>query len=145
MKTRINFTKEHQEKLDKFVVRMWKEEIVVIGKLGQPLNICELKTLTPNSLNDLKLIYDKKISSLEAKDEWVDPENDKLELYKFIREGLNLLVGFKRKLIQDREVEQEKTSSIKLSANLEKLVKPPKTSLKSLWLKELLLMSFKTL
>jgi hypothetical protein len=132
MKTRINFTKEHQEKLDKFVVRMWKEEIVVIGKLGQPLNICELKTLTPNSLNDLKLIYDKKISSLEAKDEWVDPENDKLELYKFIREGLNLLVGFKRKLIQDREVEQEKNELDKTISELREASKTPEDKIKEL-------------
>lgn len=132
MKTRINFTKEHQEKLDKFVVKMWKEEIVVIGKLGQPLNICELKTLTPNSLNDLKLIYDKKISNLEAKDEWVDPENDKLELYKFIREGLNLLVGFKRKLIQDREVEQEKNELDKTISELREASKTPEDKIKEL-------------
>ena len=115
---KINFTKEHEEKLDKFIIKMWKEEIVIIGKLGQPLNICELKTLTPNSLNDLKLIYDKKISNLEEKDEWVDPENDKLELYKFIREGLNLLVGFKRKLIQDREIEREKNELDKTISEL---------------------------
>ena len=132
MKTRINFTKEHQEKLDKFVVRMWKEDIVVIGKLGQPLNICELKTFTPNSLNDLKLIYDKKISNLEAKDEWVDPENDKLELYKFIREGLNLLVGFKRKLIQDREVEQEKNELDKTISELREASKTPEDKIKEL-------------
>ena len=132
MKTRINFTKEHQEKLDKFIVRMWKEDIVVIGKLGQPLNICELKTLTPNSLNDLKLIYDKKISNLEAKDEWVDPENDKLELYKFIREGLNLLVGFKRKLIQDREIEQEKNELDKTINELMEASKTPEDKIKEL-------------
>jgi len=132
MKTRINFTKEHQEKLDKFVVRMWKEEIIVTSKLGQPFNICELKTLTPNSLNDLKLIYDKKISNLEAKDEWVDPENDKLELYKFIREGLNLLVGFKRKLIQDREVEQEKNELDKTISELREASKTPEDKIKEL-------------
>lgn len=132
MEKRINFTKEHQEKLDKFIVRMWKEEIVVIGKIGQPLNICELKTLTPNSLNDLKLIYDKKISNLEAKDEWVDPENDKLELYKFIREGLNLLVGFKRKLIQDKEVEREKNELDKTISELKEASKTPEDKIKEL-------------
>ena len=132
MKTRINFTKEHQEKLDKFVVRMWKEDIIVTGKLGQSLNICELKTLTPNSLNDLKLIYDKKISNLEAKDEWVNPENDKLELYKFIREGLNLLVGFKRKLIQDREIEQEKNELDKTISELREASKTPEDKIKEL-------------
>ena len=47
-KMKINFTKEHEEKLDKFIVKMWKNDIVVTGKLGQPLNICELKTLSPN-------------------------------------------------------------------------------------------------
>ena len=129
---KINFTKEHEEKLDKFIVKMWKEDIIVTGKLGQPLNICELKTLTPNSLNDLKVIYDKKISNLESKDEWVDPENDKLELYKFIREGLNLLVGFKRKLIQDREIEREKKELDKTISELREASKTPEDKIKEL-------------
>ena len=129
---KINFTKEHEEKLDKFIVKMWKEDIIVSGKLGQPLNICELKTLTPNSLNDLKVIYDKKISNLESKDEWVDPENDKLELYKFIREGLNLLVGFKRKLIQDREIEREKKELDKTISELREASKTPEDKIKEL-------------
>ena len=122
---KINFTKEHEEKLDKFIVKMWKEDITVTGKLGQPLNICELKTLSPNSLNDLKLIYDKKISNLESKDEWIkNSENDKLDLFKFIREGLNLLVGFKRKAIELNEIAQERE---KLIAERNKLLESKKT------------------
>lgn len=104
MEKRINFTKEHQEKLDQFVVKMWKEDIIVFNKMNVPMNICELKQLSPNSLNELKLIYDKKISNLELKDEWINQENDKIDLYRFIREGLNLLVGFKRKQIQISEL-----------------------------------------
>ena len=122
---KINFTKEHEEKLDKFIVKMWKEDIIVAGKLGQPLNICELKTLSPNSLNDLKLIYDKKISNLESKDEWIkNSENDKLDLFKFIREGLNLLVGFKRKLSELNEIAYERE---KLIAERNKLLESKKT------------------
>lgn len=121
---KINFTKEHEEKLDKFIVKMWKDDIIVTGKLGQPLNICELKTLSPNSLNELKLIYDKKISNLESKDEWISPENDKLDLFKFIREGLNLLVGFKRKVIELNEIAQKRE---KLIAERNKLLESKKT------------------
>ena len=122
---KINFTKEHEEKLDKFIVKMWKEDVIVTGKLGQPLNICELKTLSPNSLNDLKLIYDKKISNLESKDEWIqNSENDKLDLFKFIREGLNLLVGFKRKISELNEIAQERE---KLIAERNKLLESKKT------------------
>ena len=124
MEKRINFTKEHEEKLNEFIVEMWKEDIVVIGKLGQPMNICELKVLSPNSLNDLKLIYDKKISNLESKDEWIDPENDKLDLYRFIRNGLNLLVGFKRKQIQ---IAENKTKKAELTKKLEELKESTKT------------------
>lgn len=105
---KINFTKEHEEKLDQFILRMWREDIVVLNNMNIPMNICELKTLTPNTLNNLKLIYDKKIQNLESKDEWVNPENDKLDLYRFIREGLNLLVGFKRKQIQVAELIQKR-------------------------------------
>ena len=132
MEKRINFTKEHEEKLNEFIVEMWKEDIVVIGKLGQPMNICELKVLSPNSLNDLKLIYDKKISSLESKDEWIDPENDKLDLYRFIRNGLNLLVGFKRKQIQIAENKAKKAELTKKLAELKESTKTPEDRIKEL-------------
>lgn len=111
---------------------MWKDDIIVTGKLGQPLNICELKTLSPNSLNELKLIYDKKISNLESKDEWINPENDKLDLFKFIREGLNLLVGFKRKNIEIAENEAKKKQLDKTIAELEESQKTPEDKLKEL-------------
>ena len=132
MEKRINFTKEHEEKLNEFIVEMWKEDIVVIGKLGQPMNICELKVLSPNSLNDLKLIYDKKISSLESKDEWIDPENDKLDLYRFIRNGLNLLVGFKRKQIQIAENKAKKAELSKKLTELKESTKTPEDRIKEL-------------
>ena len=120
----INFTKEHEQKLNDFIIKMWKEDIVIYNKMNIPMNICELKTLSPNSLNELKLIYDKKISNLESKDEWISPENDKLDLFKFIREGLNLLVGFKRKAIELNEIAQKKE---KLIAERNKLLESKKT------------------
>jgi hypothetical protein len=129
---KINFTKEHEEKLDKFIVKMWKDDIIVTGKLGQPLNICELKTLSPNSLNELKLIYDKKISNLESKDEWVNPENDKLDLFKFIREGLNLLVGFKRKIIELNENARKKEELTAKLTELKESTKTPEDRIKEL-------------
>jgi hypothetical protein len=132
MEKRINFTKEHEEKLNEFIVEMWREDIVVIGKLGQPMNICELKVLSPNSLNDLKLIYDKKISSLESKDEWIDPENDKLDLYRFIRNGLNLLVGFKRKQIQIAEAKAKKAELTKKLTELKESTKTPEDRIKEM-------------
>jgi hypothetical protein len=132
MEKRINFTKEHEEKLNEFIVEMWRKDIVVIGKLGQPMNICELKVLSPNSLNDLKLIYDKKISSLESKDEWIDPENDKLDLYRFIRNGLNLLVGFKRKQIQIAEAKAKKAELTKKLEELKESTKTPQDRIKEM-------------
>ena len=120
----INFTKEHEQKLNDFIIKMWKEDIVIYNKMNIPMNICELKTLSPNSLNELKLIYDKKISNLESKDEWISPENDKLDLFKFIREGLNLLVGFKRKAIELNEIAQKRE---KLIAERNKLLESKKT------------------
>lgn len=128
----INFTKEHEEKLDKFIVKMWKDDIIVTGKFGQPLNICELKTLSPNSLNDLKLIYDKKILNLESKDEWISPENNKLDLFKFIREGLNLLVGFKRKAIKLEENARKKEELSKKLTELKESTKTPEDRIKEL-------------
>ena len=132
MEKKINFTKEHLEKLEQFVLKMWKEDILVYNKLNIPMNICELKQLSPNSLNELKLIYDKKISNLESKDEWVDPQNEKIDLYRFIREGLNLLVGYKRDLIQKAELEAEKQKLDNVITELEESTKTPEDRLKEL-------------
>ena len=132
MNTKVNFTKEHQEKLDQFILKMWKEDIVVFNTMNVPINICDLKELTPNILNNLKLTYDKKIQSLESRDEWVDPENDKIDLYRFIREGLNLLVGYKRKKIQIAENEAKKRQLDKTIAELREAQKTPEDKLKEL-------------
>ena len=132
MEKKINFTKEHLEKLEQFVLKMWKEDILVYNKLNIPMNICELKQLSPNSLNELKFIYDKKISNLESKDEWVDPQNEKIDLYRFIREGLNLLVGYKRDLIQKAELEAEKQKLDNVITELEESTKTPEDRLKEL-------------
>ena len=132
MNTKVNFTKEHQEKLDQFILKMWKEDIVVFNTMNVPMNICDLKELTPNILNNLKLTYDKKIQSLESRDEWVDPENDKIDLYRFIREGLNLLVGYKRKKIQIAENEAKKRQLDKTIAELREAQKTPEDKLKEL-------------
>ena len=111
---------------------MWKEDIVVFNTMNVPMNICDLKELTPNILNNLKLTYDKKIQSLESRDEWVDPENDKIDLYRFIREGLNLLVGYKRKKIQIAENEAKKRQLDKTIAELREAQKTPEDKLKEL-------------
>ena len=132
MNNKINFTKEHEEKLDQFILRMWKEDIVVLNNMNIPMNIGELKTLTPNTLNNLKLIYDKKIQGLESKDEWINPENDKIDLYRFIREGLNLLVGYKRKQIQIAENEFKKKQLDETIAELEESQKTPEDRIKEL-------------
>ena len=129
---KINFTKEHQEKLDQFVLKMWKEDIVVFNAMNVPMNICNLKELTPNSLNNLKLFYDKKIQALESRDEWVDPENDKIDLYRFIREGLNLLVGYKRKNTQIAENEARKKQLDKTISELRESQKTPEDKIKEL-------------
>lgn len=129
---KINFTKEHEEKLDKFIVKMWKENIIVFNTMNVPMNICDLNELTPNSLNNLKLAYDKKIQALESRDEWIDPENDKIDLYRFIREGLNLLVGYKRKKIQIAENESKKKQLDKTIAELREAQKTPEDKLKEL-------------
>lgn len=128
----INFTKEHEQKLNDFIIKMWKEDIVVYNKMNIPMNICELKTLSPNSLNELKLIYDKKISNLESKDEWISPENNKLDLFKFIREGLNLLVGFKRKVIELEENARKKKELTAKLAELKESTKTPEDRIKEL-------------
>lgn len=124
---KINFTKEHFEKLKAYAVDMLFSHETVTTKLGQPLNIVELLHVTTiNTLNSIRLGLVKQIETLESQDEWVSGEASKAKLDKLKdqKELVNLIIGYKRFMQQKYEMALEKRN---LEAELKALEESQKT------------------
>lgn len=129
--TKINFTKSHLERLQDLALEMLFVNGEIRNKLGTPLSIVELlHTTSINQLNEIKFILGKKIETIESRDEWVDPDNDKLELLKKQKELVNLIVGWKRYIAEIDAVEKEKKELEKEIAELEESEKTPQDRIK---------------
>lgn len=130
---KINFTKEHFNKMMELAGKMLLEGRAIRNKLGTPLNICELMhVLTPNQLNEIKLMIAKKIETQESKDEWVDPNNELLAQLKEDKELINLLVGWKRLNIERAENARKKEELTKKLAELKESTKTPEDRIKEM-------------
>lgn len=130
-KIKINFTKSHLERLQDLALEMLFVNGEIRNKLGTPLSIVELlHTTSINQLNEIKFILGKKIETIESRDEWVDPDNDKLELLKKQKELVNLIVGWKRYIAEIDAVEKEKKELEKEIAELEESEKTPQDRIK---------------
>ena len=128
---KINFTKSHLERLQDLALEMLFVNGEIRNKLGVPLSIVELlHTTSINQLNEIKFILGKKIETIESRDEWVDPDNDKLELLKKQKELVNLIVGWKRYLDEINAVEKERKELEKEIAELEESEKTPQDRIK---------------
>lgn len=124
---KINFTKEHFNKLTAYAVEMLFTNETVTTKLGQPLNIVELlHTTTINTLNSIRLQLGKEIETIENQDEWVSgvTSQNKLEALKDKKELVNLIIGYKRFQQEQYEIAQERKS---LEAELKSLKESQKT------------------
>ena len=122
---KINFTQEHYVKLQSLAAEALFNKVVITTKLGQPLNIYELlHTTSINQLNEIKSSLAKKIEKMEETDEWVQPDNDRLEWYKNAKELVNLIIGWKR---YNLEVEANKKQKEELSKKLNELKESTKT------------------
>ena len=128
---KINFTKSHLERLQDLALEMLFVNGEIRNKLGVPLSIVELlHTTSINQLNEIKFILGKKIETIESRDEWVDPDSDKLELLKKQKELVNLIVGWKRYLDEINAVEKERKELEKEIAELEESEKTPQDRIK---------------
>ena len=122
---RINFTKEHMARLTDLAIIALFNKVNVNTKLGQVLNIYELlHTTSINQLNEIKLTLAKKIEKIEEKDEWIEPDNDKLQEMKDIKELVNLIIGWKR---FNLEIQENKAKKAELTKKLEELKESTKT------------------
>lgn len=124
---KINFTKEHFNRMSVLAFAMLVNNETISSKMGQPLNIVELMhTTTVQTLNDMRLNVGKQIEKLESQDEWVSTDNtqERLEKLKKQKELLNLLIGWKRKKLEIEEAQYKKRT---LTEQLNKLKEEQKT------------------
>jgi chromosome segregation ATPase len=100
---------------------------VVMTKMGQPLNIVELMhTTTIGTLMDIKKSLSKKIENLEDQDEWVESSTNQVNLtrYKNQKELVNLIIGWKRFMLEASEAAKRKQE---LESKLKELKDSQKT------------------
>lgn len=131
--SKINFTKEHMIRLYDLSTEALFDKIVVATKLGQQLNIYELlHTTSINQLNEIKLGLAKKIEKAEAADEWIAPDNNKLQSMKDIKELVNLIIGWKRYNLELDENARKKEELTSKLAELKESTKTPEDRIKEL-------------
>ncbi len=109
------------------------DKTTVYTKLGQPLNIYELLHITSiNQLNEIKIGLSKKIEKAEAADEWIAPDNDKLQAMKDAKELINLIIGWKRYNLELNENARKKEELTAKLTELKESQKTPEDRIKEL-------------
>lgn len=109
------------------------DKTVVFTKLGQPLNIYELlHTTSIGQLNEIKSNLTKKIEKAESTDEWIAPDNDKLQSMKDTKELVNLIIGWKRYNLELDENARKKEELTEKLAELKESTKTPEDRIKEL-------------
>ena len=124
---KINFTKEHYNKMLSMAAAMLVNNEMVVTKMGQPLNIVELMHVTTiGILMDIKKSLSKKIENLEDQDEWVESNTNQVNLtrYKNQKELVNLIIGWKRFMLEALEAAKRKQE---LESKLKELKDSQKT------------------
>ena len=124
---KVNFKKEHFDKMKSLALTFLLDNKVVYNKFNQPINIVELLHCTTiNSLNAIRLSLTKQIEALESQDEWASfsVSQVKLDSIKEAKELVNLIIGYKRHLVEVEEIAEKRES---LSRELESLKESQKT------------------
>lgn len=132
---KINFKKEHFDKMLHLAVGMLISNEVVTTKMGQPLNIVELlHTTTIGTLNNIRVSISKQITSIEERDEWVETNDNQKQLDKLKtqKELVNLIIGYKRYLFEAEETAKRKEELKKELDALKDAQKTPEDKIKEL-------------
>lgn len=129
----VHFTKENYENLRKLAADMlFANEMIAYG-IGQPKNVIELlHTTTIEVLNKIKQALSKKIEEQENKDEWVSPDNSKLDKLRKNKELVNLIIGWKRFNLEKDAQAQKKAELTKKLDDLKESQKTPADRIKEL-------------
>lgn len=132
---KINFTKEHFDKMCVGVLRMALENTTVPTKIGTPLSVLELlHTTTIGTLNGIRLNLSKQIETLENQDEWVAESisQTKLEKLKSMKETVNLIIGYKRYQLEEEETARKREELSSKLAELKESQKSPEDKIKEI-------------
>lgn len=124
---KINFTQNHFAQMQRLLLDMLMSNTTVTTKLGGELNVVELlHTTTINTLNSIRLSLAKHIENLESKDEWIadNANQEALDKAKAQKELVNLIIGYKRYML---EMEETKRKRVALEAKLAELKESQKT------------------
>lgn len=131
---KINFTPTHFERMKELAVEMLLDNEIIVGKLGNQYNIVDLiHTTTINTLNSLRVGMAKAIENLENIDEWIDLVNQvKIEKLTKQKELVNLIIGYKRYLLEQQETSELKKQLKKTLADLKESQKTPEDKIKEI-------------
>lgn len=130
---KINFTKEHFNKLKELVVEALFDGEIFRTKLGQILNVYELiHTISINQLNEIKNSLADKIQKLESKDEWVEVDTSELEKIKSQKELINLIIGYKRFNFEKNEIDFKRRILSEKLTELKESQKTPEDRIKEI-------------
>lgn len=130
---KINFTKEHMTRLMDLADEALFSRATIQTKLGQVLNIFELlHTTSINQLSEIKSSLAKKIEKMEESDEWIQPDNDKLQSMKDTKELVNLIIGWKRYNLELAENTHKKEELTKKLEELKESQKTPEDRIKEM-------------
>ena len=132
---KINFTKEHFDKMCQGVLEMVLLNTTVPTKMGTPLNAIELlHTTTINTLNGIRLSLSKQIETLENQDEWVAESisQTKLASLKNMKETVNLIIGYKRYQLEKEETAKKKKELESQLTMLKESQKTPEDKIKEI-------------
>lgn len=130
---KINFNKEHFDKMCNLALDMLLKNGVIKSKLGQELDIIELlHNVTINTLNDIRYLLNKRIEQLENADEWSSSSASQitLEETKKQKELVNLIIGYKRHLFEVEENNKRKAELTAKIAEMKEAAKTPEDRLK---------------
>lgn len=133
--TKINFTKEHKEKLLELAMIMLLENEVISTRLGQPITVVDLLHNTSiNTLNSVRLSLSKKVENLENEDEWAASQGSQIELEvaKRQKELVNLVIGYKRNQVYQESVRVKKVQLTKQLQDLKESQKTPEDKIKEI-------------
>ena len=124
---KINFTAENKSRLEELALKFLFNNLPIQGPLGTVLRIEDLLHNTSiNTLVSMNAHLKKSVSTLETLDEWTctDADKWKLERTKENQELVNLLIGYKRYLAEQEELDLKKAE---LAAKIEELKESQKT------------------
>lgn len=132
---KINFTKEHFNKMCDGIIKMVLSNEVVTTKIGTTLNAIELlHTTTIGTLNNIRVNIGKQIESFEDQDEWVATaaSQTKLEKLKSLKETINFIIGYKRYKMELEETKKKREELNKKLSELKESTKTPEDKIKEI-------------